>query len=191
MQRQTLAPYTPDDITRTAVTPVSPWRAQGIALLRIIFGLVWAVDAWYKWQPGFINSFTTQITRAQRSQPPGVQSWIAFYGHIASSNPHFFAYLTAVIETVLAIFLLFGLLTNLTCVIGFVWSLAIWSIPEGFGGIFRPGQHTDLGTSLLYALMFALLFVIAAGHYYGVDRWLTPRLGRLGFLASGRPSRAR
>jgi hypothetical protein len=74
MQRQTLAPYIPDEITRPAVTPVSRWRAQGIALLRIIFGLVCAVDAWYKWQPGFIGSFTTQITQAQRSQPPGVQS---------------------------------------------------------------------------------------------------------------------
>ncbi len=33
------------------------WRLQGIGVLRIVFGLVWAIDAWFKWQPDFINNF--------------------------------------------------------------------------------------------------------------------------------------
>ena len=154
--------------------------------LRIAFGIIWAIDAWFKWQPDFINSFADQV-KVQKEQPQNVQSWLSFWSHVVGSNPHFFAILTASIETALAVFLLLGLLNNLTCVVGFVWSLAIWTIPEGFGGPYKPGDSTDVGTALLYALMFAVLLAIAAGRYYGVDQWLTPRLGRLGILASGRP----
>jgi thiosulfate dehydrogenase (quinone) large subunit len=186
MQRQTVPP-TMDSTVTTGPTRVTVWRARSIAFLRIAFGIVWAIDAWLKWQPAFINSFSDQITSAQKDQPQGVQNWISFWAHIVSSNPHFFAYLTAVIETGLALFLLLGLLTNLTCLIGIIWSLGIWAIPEGFGGPYTPGQSTDIGTAILYALMFAVLFAISAGRYYGLDQWLTPRLGRLGFLASGKP----
>jgi uncharacterized membrane protein YphA (DoxX/SURF4 family) len=89
-------------------------------LLRIAFGLIWAIDAWFKWQPGFISSFTDQIKSAQLGQPQGVQSWLAFRAHVVGTNPPFFAYLTAVVETVLAVFLILSLLTHLSCVIGFV-----------------------------------------------------------------------
>jgi hypothetical protein len=34
---------------RTAVLPY--WRMQGIGVMRMVFGLVWGVDAWFKWQP--------------------------------------------------------------------------------------------------------------------------------------------
>ncbi len=84
------------------------------------------------------------------------------------------------------VFLILGLLTNLICVVGFLWLLGIWAIPERFGGPYKPGQSTDISTAILYALMFAVLFAISAGRYYGIDRWLSLRLGRLGFLASER-----
>jgi thiosulfate dehydrogenase (quinone) large subunit len=160
-----------------------------IAFLRVVFGSIWGIDAWLKWQPDFVKSFTDTVTGAQKGQAPSVQSWIGFWGHLVSSNPHFFAYFTAWMETGLALFLILGLLTHLTCVVGIIWSLGIWGIPEGFGGPYQPGSSTDVGTALLYALMFAVLLAIAAGRYYAVDQWLTPRLGRLGFLASGRIAR--
>lgn len=186
MSRQTISPSSGSAIT-TGNTSVSVWRARAIAFLRIAFGLIWGIDAWLKWQPKFISSFADQITSAQKDQPAAIQSWLSFWGHTVSSNPHAFAYLTASIESALALFLVLGLLTNLTCVVGFLWSLAIWAVPEGFGGPYQPGDSTDVGTAILYALMFAVLFAIAAGRYYGMDQWLTQRLGRLGILASGRP----
>lgn len=187
MQRQTVSPEIETAITTMQTTRVSLWRARAIAFLRIAFGLIWAIDAWFKWQSGFINSFTDQITKAKQDQPLGVQSWLSFWAHLVSSNPHFFAYLTATVEAILAIFLILGLLSQLTFLVGMVWSLAIWAIPEGFGGPYKPGDSTDVGTALLYALMFAVLFAIAAGRYYSVDQWLTRRLGRFGFLAAGVP----
>ncbi len=36
-------------------TTLAAWRMKGIGILRIVFGLVWAVDAWFKWQPDFIK----------------------------------------------------------------------------------------------------------------------------------------
>jgi hypothetical protein len=44
---------------------------------------------------------------------------------------------------------------------------------------------TDLGPAIIYVLVFAGLFLASAGRRYGADQLLTPRLGRLGFLASG------
>ena len=76
---------------------LSSWRYRGIGVLRMVFGVVWAVDAWFKWQPG----------------------------------------------------------------------------------------STDIGAAIIYVLVFAALFLANAGLTMGVDRWLTPALGRWGVLASG------
>jgi uncharacterized membrane protein YphA (DoxX/SURF4 family) len=81
-------------------------------------------------------------------------------GLIVGSNSHFFAYLTAAVETDLAAFLILGLFTHVTCIVGFVWSLAIWAIPEGFGGLYKPSSSSDVGPALLYPLMFAGFFAI-------------------------------
>jgi nitrite reductase (NO-forming) len=81
--------------------------------------------------------------------------------------------------------LIFGLFSNLTSIVGILLSLGIWSTAEGFGGPFIPGHSTDIGTAFPYAILFAVLLFLSAGRYYGVDQWLTSKLGRLGFLASG------
>jgi hypothetical protein len=46
------------------------------------------------------------------------------------------------------------------------------------------GVSTDVGTAFPYTIIFAVLLFLSAGRYYGLDRWLSPRLGRMGFLAS-------
>jgi thiosulfate dehydrogenase [quinone] large subunit len=185
MNEQKVPPARQPFITPTGPTRVTPWRAKGIALLRIVFGIVWGIAAWLKWQPGFISSFTDQVTGSKDEQPAAVQSWITWWGNLVSTNPHFFAYLLACTETAIALFFIFGILTNLTCVVSILLSLGIWSTAQGFGGPIQPGKSTDIGTSIIYAIVAAILLVIAAGRYYSVDQWLTPRLGHLGVLASG------
>ena len=115
-------------VSTTGLTTVSPWRARAIAFLRIAFGVVGGIAAWLKWQPGFINSFSDQVTGAKDGQAPLVQNWISFWGNIINTNPHFYAYLIASIETALAVFFIFGILTNLTAVVSIIYSLGIWSI---------------------------------------------------------------
>jgi thiosulfate dehydrogenase (quinone) large subunit len=161
------------------------WREKGIGISRIIFGLAWAVAAVLKWQPQFQQTFVDQVSGASAGQPAPIMGWISFWTNLVSVNPLLFARIEATTETAIAVFLIFGIFSNLTSVVGILLSLGIWSTAEGFGGPFIPGQSTDIGTAFAYAVLFAVLLCLSAGRYYGVDQWLTAKLGRLGFLASG------
>ena len=161
------------------------WRERGVGIARIIFGLVYVVAATLKWQPQFQNTFVQQISAVSDGQPAPIQAWISFWTHLVSINPLLFARIEATTETAIAVFLIFGIFSNLTYIVGIFLSLGIWSTAEGFGGPYLPGQSTDIGTAFPYALLFVLLLCLSAGRYYGLDQWFTSKLGRLGFLASG------
>jgi thiosulfate dehydrogenase [quinone] large subunit len=163
---------------------LSYWRMKGIAILRIVFGLIWVVDAWFKWQPDFINKFTDYLTGALEGQPAAVQAWINFWIRIVNVDPHVFAHFVAIAETLVALGLIFGVFSNLTNVGGVLLTLVIWSTAEGFGGPYVPGS-ADIGSAIIYALVFTALFLVNAGLIMGLDRWLSPWLGHWGFLASG------
>ena len=167
------------------------WRERGVGFMRIIFGLVYVVAATLKWQPQFQNTFVQQISAVSDGQPAPIQAWLSFWTHLISINPLLFARIEATTETAIAVFLIFGILSNLTSIVGIFLSLGIWSTAEGFGGPYLPGQSTDIGTAFPYAILFAVLLFLSAGRYYGVDQWLTAKLGRLGFLASGSFRRSR
>lgn len=163
---------------------IAQWRLNGIGLLRILFGIVWGIDAWFKWQPDFINNFTTYLSGAQDGQPWPIHHWIVFWTNTVGIDPTFFAYATAVGETAIAIALIVGAFSNLTAVVGILLSIVIWTTAEGFGGPYVAGS-TDIGAAIIYPLVFAGLFLSSAGLFYGVDRKLTAALGRFGYLASG------
>ena len=182
-------------LQQTAISSRRPipmnWRERGVGLVRIIFGLVYVVAATLKWQPQFQNTFVQQISAVSDGQPAPIQAWISFWTHLVSINPLLFARIEATTETAIAVFLIFGIFSNLTYIVGIFLSLGIWSTAEGFGGPYIPGHSTDIGTAFPYAILFAVLLFLSAGRYYGVDQWLTSKLGRLGFLASGSFRRSR
>ena len=64
----------------------SNWQTKGIAALRILFGLIWAVNAWFKWQPVFQSNIVQTVTGSKDGQPGPIQAWISFWGHIVSGN---------------------------------------------------------------------------------------------------------
>jgi uncharacterized membrane protein YphA (DoxX/SURF4 family) len=159
-------------------------RMHVVALLRIAFGGVWAVDAALKWLPSFAqHTMLDTLQDASVGQPPLVHGWIAGWTRFLAVDPHVFGILLAIAETGIAIGLLSGALTNAVCAIGAALSLAIWSTGEGFGGPYGDGT-TDVGASLIYVLVFALLAAAGAGGVWGIDRWLHPRLGSLSLLSS-------
>jgi thiosulfate dehydrogenase [quinone] large subunit len=162
---------------------LASWRFQCIGILRIVFGIVWAIDAWFKWQPDFINNFTSYLTGSLDGQPAAVKAWITFWITIVKVDPHVFAHLVAIGETAVAIGLLFGVLGNLTNGVGILLSIVIWATAEGFGGPYVAGS-TDIGSAIIYVLVFVGLFLSSAGLYYGLDRILDPILGRWSFLGS-------
>jgi len=161
----------------------SNWRSKMIAFIRIAFGLVWSIDAYFKWQPAFANNFVSYLQETYDGQPHLIQSWLNLWINLVSIDPHLFARIIALGETSIAIGLLFGLFSNLDYAAGTLLALIIWSVPEGFGGPYTPGA-TDLGAGIIYVFGFAGLFLLAAGQYYGLDQVIQPKLGKWRFLSS-------
>jgi uncharacterized membrane protein YphA (DoxX/SURF4 family) len=160
-------------------------RDRAMAIVRIAFGLVIAVDAWFKWQPSFVHGFTNYLKSATDGQPQVVKDWINLVIHVMNINPHLFARVLALGETGVAIGLIFGVFTNTTCLIGALLTATIWSTAEGFGGPYKAGS-TDVGAAIIYVFVFAALLISHAGRTWGLDRRLGDRLGRWSFLCSGR-----
>ncbi len=82
MDTQSTTSTRPPPTDRPEHPELAAWRLKGFGLLRIAFGLVWAIDASFKWQPNFITHFTDYLKGALDGQPPPVQAWITFWIHI-------------------------------------------------------------------------------------------------------------
>ncbi|HEY5222466.1 MAG TPA: hypothetical protein VIJ18_05375 [Microbacteriaceae bacterium] len=159
-------------------------RRRVLAMLRIAFGLVWAVDAWLKWLPSFAkHTLMGKLLAAGEGQPAPVHAWIDGWTHLIATAPRVFAVLLALAESLIAVGLLIGALTNAVCSAGALLSLTIWATGEGFGGPYGDGT-TDVGASLVYVMAFALLGAVGAGGAWGFDRWLHSTLGRMAWLSS-------
>jgi len=159
-------------------------RATGV--VRILFGVVWAIDAQFKWRPDFLNNFVSYLTGAQQGQPAAVQAWISLWINAVNVDPVVFAHVVAIGETLLAVALILGLFSDLAYLGGILLCLVIWSTAEGLGGPYVAGS-TDIGTAIIYAFVFALLFFSRAGLYYGLDAYLGRWLGKASWLASFNP----
>lgn len=141
------------------------------AILRIVFGCIWLIDAAFKWSPAFINNFTDYITEGAQGQPALVQDWINLWVNVVNVNPHFFAIIVAVAETAIALGLLFGVFTRVAMIGGIAMTLVIWSTAEGFGGPYAAGS-TDIGAAIIYAILFVALWLGKAWRYYSIDNYL-------------------
>ena len=136
--------------------------------LRVVFGVVWAVDAALKWLPGFRLNYMNMIMGIAKGQPAWLHPWFNFWIDLQHPMVTFFAYLVAVIETLIAVALILGFARKLTYLSAIVFSLLIWSTAEGFGGPYTSGA-TDIGTGIIYALLFAGLLVLS--YYTGPARF--------------------
>lgn len=178
MQRQTVPAEIETAITTTETTRVSLWRARAIAFLRIAFGLIWAIDAWFKWQPEFQQNFMKIVQGGAASQPAWLGPFYRFWVTALQPYVHALTVATAIGETVIAGALILGLGRKYIYVLGALWSFGIWAIPEGFGNMSRAA-YTDIGTSVIYVLVFAALWAIdscAGPGRYSLDAVIERRL---------------
>lgn len=139
--------------------------SRQVALLRIVFGVMWAVDALFKWQPSFVSGFVDQVNGAAVGQPSWLMPWFHFWSRLLSFNPHLFAIFTASVESAIAIALLLGIMRSSSYLAAVIFSLLIWSVAEGFGGPYGSSS-TDIGTGIIYAIVFLAL--------YGLERLVKP-----------------
>jgi thiosulfate dehydrogenase (quinone) large subunit len=126
-------------------------NAKKFAYLRIAFGFVWAVDAFLKWEPAFRDHLVVPIFHF---------------------NPYVFGIFLALVETSLALALIFGFLTRQAIILGGTWSLLIWIGVERFGYFWVPGA-SDLGTSAGYLLVFVALWIGQSWEELSLDKKLT------------------
>ncbi len=139
--------------------PTSLWTYTFAGAIRAAFGLVWAIDAYFKWQPDFLNNYSSYITGVISGQPAWLLPWFNFWSSLIQLNPSLFAWLTRIIETAIAIGLLLGFARKWVYLLGAIFALLIWAIPEGFGGPYAPGA-TDVGAGLIYVFVFIALLLI-------------------------------
>jgi thiosulfate dehydrogenase (quinone) large subunit len=163
-------------------------RLHGAAVVRILFGLLWAVDAVFKWLPGFIEGQTLgdELGKAPEVTVPVVHQWLQLWNAIGTANPPLFAHLIAILETLVAVAILLGAFSNVAFVGSALLSFGIWSGAEGFHLPWDKAGETDLGPSAAYVFASLALLFAAAGTTWSVDSWLAPRLKRLSWLASPR-----
>lgn len=144
------------------------------AWLRITFGAIWGIDAYFKWQPDFFANFTGYLSGNLHNQSTLVRDWINLWIHIIGVNPQLFALLVALAETAIAIALIFGIAPRIATWGGIAMCLVIWSTAEGFGGPYAAGS-TDIGAAIIYVLVFLALWF---GHAWGdlcLRNWLRKR----------------
>jgi nitrite reductase (NO-forming) len=137
----------------------SLWADTAAGAIRTAFGLVWAMDAYLKWQPVFFKDYLSYITSIANGQPPWLLPWFNFWISLIKPDPNLFAWLTRLVETAIAVGLLLGVARKWTYILGGVFAFFVWSIPEGFGGPYVPGA-TDVGAGLIYILVFVSLLVM-------------------------------
>lgn len=151
---------------RLAIGPDSePSVTTGrIEAVRILFGLLWAFDAFWKWQPAFFEHSLSYLQQSQVGQP----AWIVAYIGLVIAAIHLTGALTfgifaAVIETILAISLLLKRWQQWFLPIGFFYSFGVWTTAEGWGGPYHIGSTGNrgdmLGTANIYMVVYLYLIV--------------------------------
>jgi len=169
-------------MTSTIATPsAGTWAAsaRGAAIVRILFGALWGIDAALKWMPGFVHGQTLadELGGAADVQLPLEHQWLQLWNTVGLANPSFFAHAIAVVETVVAVLVIAGLFTRTALIAAALLAAGIWTGAEGMHlPWFRPGQ-TDLGPSVGY--IFAALGLLFAGsaRVWSVDALIARRRG--------------
>lgn len=131
---------------------------------RILFGLLWAFDAAWKWTPFFLHHADTYLVQAQAGQPEWIRVYIQwFLDAIHWTGVSVFGVGAALAETVIAVGLLSGWALRLILPFGLLYSFMVWTTAEGWGGPYGvvTGVAGDvLGTTIIYALLFLYLMVM-------------------------------
>ena len=157
---------------RYSLLPAASGGSVGISrsTIRLLFGALWAFDAYWKWQPYFIHHVQDYLVQAQAGQPAWIRAYIQLFVDVVHATGSVaFGVFTAAVETLIALSLLTGRWLKLFLPLGIAWSLAVWTTAEGWGGPYSPGQTGNRGDMVgsvnIYIFVFLYLMVL-----YGSSR---------------------
>lgn len=157
-----------DEVRRSTEDSATPLVAWPKSAVRVVFGTIWLIDAILKWQPAFRAEYLGMLQDAAKGQPAWLAPWFHFVSSTISAAPTVFAYLTAIIETLIAVALILGFARKLVYILASVFSVVIWATAEGFGGPYTAGA-TDIGSAIIYTFVF--LSLLAVNYQAGPSRF--------------------
>ena len=130
-----------------------------IRTIQIALGSLWLVDGLLQFQPQmFTNHFVSGVINpAALGQPLFVVGPMHLLSHIFLFHPAIFNTMAALTQVAIGVLILWKRTTKLGLIGSIGWGLFVWSVGEGYGGIFSG--HTIL---LMGAPGAALLYVILA-----------------------------
>ncbi|MEY2342751.1 hypothetical protein AB4090_11665 [Acidithiobacillus sp. IBUN Pt1247-S3] len=140
--------------------PVAP---AAMHTARILFGLLWAFDAFWKWQPFFLHNAVTYLQQALPGEPAWIAAYITFFITVINAvGPFVFGVVAAVMESIIAFFLLIGGKSLRWIIpVGIAYSFGVWTTAEGWGAPYLPGSTANkgdvLGTTNIYIIAFLFL----------------------------------
>jgi nitrite reductase (NO-forming) len=155
--------------------PVPGWPKSAV---RIGFGLIWLLDAVFKWLPDFHKGILGMAQGAATGQPAWLHWWFNIWIGAVKAHPDLWAYGIAVLETTIALALILGFARKTTYIVTIVSALFIWGVAEGFGGPYN-GASTDIGAAVMYAVVAVSLLVGSlqfGASRYSVDYWIEQRV---------------
>jgi thiosulfate dehydrogenase [quinone] large subunit len=168
--------------SRRIPSPSAGWTGTTV---RLLFGVIFGIDAALKWLPGYRDTFLIQLNSVAVGQPSWLHGWFQFWISLQSSAPAAFVTLVRLTETGLALVLLLGVARRAGYTAGVMYTLLLWGVGEGFGGPYRFGSP-DIGTGIIYALLFVALLTFAPParrERLSLDRVLESRLPWWRFVA--------
>jgi hypothetical protein len=134
--------------------------------LQVALGLIWLLDAALQYQPAmFTKAFPAQMLVPSAAGQPGfVSGPVMLAARLISANPGASNAAFATIQLALAAGLLFRPTARAALAGTIAWSLSVWWLGEGLGGIFT-GLASPLtgapGAAVLYALLAVLIWPAA------------------------------
>ena len=133
-------------------------RSPGIrvAALRLLVGSILAVDATLQFLPGAPPQVAYLLVVGAGQNRPALSWWFSYWAGVIAADPGLWWYGTGILMACLATCLILGVARRLAYVVGFLFSLMLWAVPNGFGGPYAA-PNTDIGAGLLYAVLFLVL----------------------------------
>jgi uncharacterized membrane protein YphA (DoxX/SURF4 family) len=137
-------------------------------VFRIAFGMVWLIDAGFKWQSGFVHGFRDMVNSAGQGQPSWLHWFYTLTHNVFTPHPYVWAYAIAGLETLIGIALILGFARKITYIVTAVTGFGIWAVAEGFGGPYSSSS-TDIGAAVMYAVV--ALGLLALNYEAGPSRF--------------------
>jgi YtkA-like len=134
--------------------------------LQVVLGVVWLVDAALQFQPFmFGRGFANEILKpTAEGNPHLVAQPVLWSAHLVLQHPVFWNTTFALTQLLLALGLFWRRSVKFALVGTVVWSLVVWWLGEGLGGVFAGSAAPLMGSPgavILYALLALLLWPAA------------------------------